>query len=167
MSNCYHFNRTVAATRSAILPYESKLVTILRRLSISPSLINGPNNSTPLSPQPSVLTQIPLYGSVPQLQYSLTQALPTGHPPRPKADVWHFKMLGSSHLYLFLSKQMPLPSTAAAHVHSIVPFRVPHILSHPQRESQGGLAQTPLTQSLPVLHLLPQRPQCSRSFLVS
>lgn len=142
-------------------------LTVLRRLSISSSLTSGPRISTPESPQPSVLTQMPLYGVVPQLQYSRTQALPTGQPPLPNAELWHLITAGSSQRNLFLSKQIPLPSTAWAHVQSTVPFLVPHMRSQPQRESQGGLAQTPLTQSLPAAHWLPQRPQWFRSFLVS
>ncbi|KAF1845449.1 uncharacterized protein K460DRAFT_266098, partial [Cucurbitaria berberidis CBS 394.84] len=134
---------------------------------ISPTRINDPRISTPASPHPSVRTQIPLYGTVPQLQYSRTQALPTGHPPRPNAEAWHLMTLASSHLNLFLSKQMPLPSTAWAHVQSTVPLRVPHMRSQPQRESQGGEAHTPLMQSFPAPHWLPQRPQWLRSFLVS
>lgn len=62
---------------------------------------------------------------------------------------------------------MPLPSTLDAHVHSTEPLLAPHMRSKPQRESHGREVQTPLRQSRPEAHALPQRPQCAMSFLRS
>ena len=129
------------------LPYFSNPLSVRRRFSILPILTKGPKTLTPSSPQPSVLTQMPLMGGVPQSQYCITQALPIGQPPFPNAEDRHVIIVGSPQLNLFLSKQMPLPSTDCAQVHSTVPLLAPHILSQPQRESQGVLAHTPLTQS--------------------
>ncbi|RAR02546.1 hypothetical protein DDE82_005789 [Stemphylium lycopersici] len=167
-------NPTIRQDKAAVCPpsaptcpYLPNPLTVLLRLSISPILTKPPTTLVPCSPQPAVATQMPVGGTIPQLQTSLTHADPIGQPPSPKLLAWHLTRLVSSQLYAPLSKQIPLPSTVVAQMQVVVSLPEPHMRSKPQRESHAGEAQTPLTQSLPKAQALPHRPQCNTSVLVS